>query len=72
MRLQSYLAAKGCLVREELPDGSAAWCRASRSGSPFSARSVQRLLGRGTFCVKRKGYTVELVEGGRVIATPFA
>lgn len=62
LRLQAFLASGGALVREDLPAGVVAWCRASRSGFPFSDRAVNRLKSAGGFTFRK----VEYVMGERV------
>lgn len=68
-RLQAFLRYGGVLIREELPAGQVTWCRASRSGHPFSNRCVTRLLKRGKFVWRSEGYWVIERDDGSVSVT---
>lgn len=66
LRLIAYLLKGGRLIREDMPAGGVAWTRASRSGSPFSDRSVSKLRSRGYAVVRMETYQVIEDEAGRL------
>lgn len=68
-RLQAFLVNNGALVKEDLPAGVVAWTRRSRNGSPFSDRSVQRLIKAGTFTYRQTAYFLCENEAGVIYAT---
>lgn len=66
-RLQAFLRSGGILIKEDMPGGVVAWCRATRSGHPFSNRCVTRLLKRGTFVYRKVGWAVFASQDGLTV-----